>query len=73
MRQWYSKRHFDRLSNGGPDKPGAKEERVHQRMVAEQAHAETVAEFAPFTSENIKEALKWQERRIAQLMAATPK
>ncbi len=63
-RPFYSRRHYDRLSNGGPDAPGAAEERIRLRRVGERAHADMLARFGSITPENARDALAFQEERI---------
>lgn len=73
-RRFYSKRHYDRLNNGGADAPGAADERRRRRAAGEQANREMVARFSPLAPSKICEALAWQEARIRELMGddATP-
>jgi hypothetical protein len=52
-----------------PDPPGAAEERVRARRIAEQANREMMERFAPLTVENAGEAVRWQEQRIRELLA----
>ena len=66
-RPGYSRAHYRRLSNGGPDLPGAVEERVRLRKAGEQANREMMERFAPLTAENVRAALDWQEARIKEL------
>lgn len=68
---YYSRRHYERLSNGGPDKPGDKERRIREQQAAEQANREMVERFAPLTPEKMPEALKWQDARIKDLLEAS--
>lgn len=67
-RKHYSKRHYERLSNGGPDTPERVAERVGRRSAGEQAHREMLARFSPLTPQNVGEALAWQDARIKELM-----
>jgi hypothetical protein len=65
---FYSKRHYDRISNGGPDTPGQVGERVRRRAAGERAHREMLERFSPLTSRNVAEAFAWQDARIQELM-----
>ncbi len=67
MRRYYSKAHYQRLSNGGPDVQGAEEERLRLRRNGELAHAEMLERFAPLTSDNAGAAIAWQAARISEL------
>lgn len=67
-RQHYSKRHYDRISNGGPDTPAQVAERIRRRAAGEQAHREMLARFSPLTPQNAVEAFAWQDARIQELM-----
>lgn len=67
-RQHYSKRHYDRIANGGPDTPEQIAERVRRRAAGEQAHREMLERFSPLTSRNAVEAFAWQDARIQELM-----
>jgi hypothetical protein len=64
----FSTRHYQRLSNGGPDTPQQVAERVKRRAAGEQAHREMLARFSPLTEANVGEALRWQEERIKELV-----
>jgi len=66
-RRHYSKRHFERLSNGGPDTPDRVSERVHYREAAAQAHKEMLDRFSPLTTDNVQEAFTWQAKRLTEL------
>lgn len=65
---YYSKRHYDRLSNGGPDAPDRVDERVRRRAAGEQAHREMLERFSPLTPQNAVEAFAWQDARSQELM-----
>jgi hypothetical protein len=65
---FYSKQHYERLHNGGPDRPGDAERRCLERAAGIQANAEMMERFAPLTAENAQEAVKWQESRIRELL-----
>ena len=69
MARCYSRKHYELLSNGPPDRPGDAERRVRNREACEQAHRETIARFGAFTPENAAEAIAWQESRIRALTA----
>ena len=43
--------------------------RVADRAASARAHQECVARFGPFTNDNIRAALIWQEQRIAELLS----
>lgn len=66
-RRYYSRRHFQRLSNGGLDTSAQVEERIRHRTACEQAHRETMEKFGGFTPENAREAAAWQAARIREL------
>lgn len=63
----YSRRHYERLSNGAPDTVDTIAERARHRAAGEQAHREMLERFQPLTPENAAEAIAWQTRRIAEL------
>ncbi len=50
-----------------PELPGAAAGRIAHRAAAEQAHRETMTRFGPLTPENVREAIAWQESRIAEI------
>jgi hypothetical protein len=43
-------------------------ERIAYRKAAEQALAETMAQFAPLTKENFEAANQWREQRTQELL-----
>lgn len=63
----YSRRHYERLSNGAPDTADTIAERSQHRAACDQAHREMIERFQPLTPENAAEAIAWQARRIAEL------
>jgi hypothetical protein len=65
---WYSKAHYRRLSNGGPDTSAQVTERVRRATASKQANAEMLAKFSPLTAENAQAAVDWQEARIKELL-----
>lgn len=65
--QFYSRRHYERLSNGRPDTAETIAERVRHREACEQAHRETLERFQGITPDNAAEAIAWQTQRIAEL------
>lgn len=65
--QFYSRRHYDSLSNGPPDTAEMIADRIKRRKASEQANAEMMARFAPLTAENAQAAVDWQEARIKEL------
>lgn len=67
-RAFYSKRHFDRISNGRPDTAETIAERLRHREACAQAVREREQRFAVLTAENVAEAIAWQEARIAELL-----
>lgn len=67
MSMYYSRRHYERLSNGGPDTAETVSERVRHRAACEQAHRETLERFQGITPENAAEAIAWQTKRIEEL------
>ena len=69
MRRYYSRRHYERLSNGGPDTAETIAERVRYQQIAEQANSEMMGRFAPLTATNAKAAIDWQEARIKELLS----
>lgn len=64
----YSKRHFERLSNGPPDTATTIAYRLADRKAREQAHAEMSARWPTLTAENAREAIAWMETRIRKLL-----
>jgi uncharacterized protein (DUF433 family) len=50
-----------------PDTPADIAERMKRIDAGRQAHAETMARFGTITADNIDAALKFQERRTAEL------
>jgi hypothetical protein len=52
MRAGYSRAHYRRLSNGGPDTPEAIAERIAHREAAPLALADAEAQLGPVTPEN---------------------
>jgi len=67
-RRYYSKRHFERLSNGAPDTADQVRERLAYRAAAEKAHEEMLERFAPLSPDNALEAIEWQTDRIKELL-----
>lgn len=68
---YYSKRHYERLSNGAPDALEQVVERLAHRKAAEQISQEMLARFPcgiPATS--MREFLDWQRSRLVELKAA---
>lgn len=61
---FYSRCHYQRLSNGAPDTPETIAERVAYRKAAELAHADALAKFQTITPENAAAAIAYQEERI---------
>lgn len=63
-RRFYSKRHFERLSNGGPDT----EESIRQRKAwyesGRRGVADREAKFPELTVVNFEEAIAYQTERI---------
>lgn len=70
-RRYYSKRHFQRLANGGPSTSEQAAWNRKRRAAGEQANQEMMERFAPLTPEKALEAVAWQDRRIAELMGQT--
>lgn len=68
-RRYYSKKHFERLSNGKPDTKERIEERKQQNAFSKQAYDETLAKFGSVTVENAREFTDYQNKRYAELMA----
>lgn len=64
MRQGYSRRHYDRLSNGGQDTPDQIAERVRYRRCAEKAVADREDRYPTLTAENAGEAMEYQSKRL---------
>lgn len=73
MSRWYSKRHYQRLSNGGPVSPEVVAQTAawasKWAAVGEKSTREMNERFAPITEANTGEAMVWWERRFAELMA----
>ena len=61
----------DKWRDAADESPRREAERVRRREAGRQANAETVARFSPLTVDNAQEAIDWQDKRIAELMAAT--
>jgi trans-2-enoyl-CoA reductase len=66
-RRYYSKRHYERVS---PRQDTAEQiaERVRHREACEQAHRECLERWPELTPENVREALDWQNARLAELL-----
>jgi len=62
---YYSKRHYQRLTNGGPDTPERIAERTQYRTAATLALAEREQRYPVLTTENAREAIAYQDERIA--------
>lgn len=62
-RPFYSRRHYARLSNGGPDTPATIAERVAHRDASERAVKDREAKYPVLTSANFLEAMAYQEER----------
>lgn len=69
-RRYYSKRHFERLSNGAPDSPALAAERIANRKAGEMAHADMLTKFGTLTAENAQQAIAYQAERIEHHKAA---
>ncbi len=68
-RQHYSKRHYDRIANGGPDTAETIAERARYRAAHEQANREMMEIFGGLTPENFQRATDWQAARIKELLS----
>lgn len=67
-RQFYSKRHFDRLSNGGSDTPETIAARKAWYAVIDQAKRECHEKFPVLNdADTAMQAIRWQEERIREL------
>jgi hypothetical protein len=53
-----------------PDTAEAIAARLAARAASEQAYKETLERFGAITPENAKDAIEWQEARIAELLKA---
>ena len=67
-RRYYSKRHFERLSNGGPVSAETEAWWKRRTEAGAQASREMTERFSPITESNAGEAMKWWEARFAELM-----
>jgi len=63
-RRYYSKRHFERLANGGPDTPEAIAERRANQQAGKLAIADREAKYPTLTAENAGEAMDYQGKRL---------
>lgn len=70
-RQHYSRRHYARVS---PPEDTAEQvaERIRHRAACEQALREREERFPVLTAENAREAIAWQDARIAELTRGSP-
>ncbi len=66
-RRYYSKRHFERLSNGGPVSAETAAWEKRRAEAGAQANREMLEHFTPITESNMGEAMKWWEARFAEL------
>lgn len=70
---FYSRRHYERLSNGGPDGPEDEERRRRLRQIGQQAHRETLEKFGCNAFlERPGEAIAWQDTRLKELLKEEP-
>lgn len=72
-RAFYSREHYRRLSNGGPDTPEQVSERRLYARAAELAIADREARFPTLTAENAREAIAYQGARLQDHYAALQK
>lgn len=68
-RAGYSREHYRRLSNGGPETPEQVAARLAWYRVCEQACAEMTERFGPLTPENALAADEWRRARVKELTA----
>lgn len=66
-RNYYSRRHYERLSNGAPDTPEQAKQRIRYRAAVEQAHKEAMEKF-PLPWDNPLKVIEWQAARVEELM-----
>ena len=71
-RQHYSKRHYERLSNGGPDAPGAAAERIRHRHALDRAAREAAERFAVLPPGGPIEVAEWIKARVDELKRTQP-
>lgn len=64
---YYSKKHYRLLSNGYPDTAETIERRKQLRRISEQVQLEMEQKYPVLNTDNIQEALLWQEIRIREL------
>ena len=68
-RKFYSKRHYDRLSNGGPDTAESIAQRKAHYAAFAKLNEEMEARFPqPWTHQTISEIATWQPARLAELI-----
>ena len=63
-RQWYSRRHYQALSNGGPDTPEIIRERYIAREAGQRANSDAQAKYNPLTVENAQAFSDYQTERM---------
>lgn len=63
-RRYYSRRHYDRITNGGPDTPESIQERQIHRQAVAAAVADREEHFPDMTADPLG-ALRYQDERIA--------
>lgn len=68
MRRYYSKAHYERLSNGGPDTKEQAARRVKEQAVAKQVQAERRAKFGAVTEANFDDVDAWVRTRTIELL-----
>lgn len=68
-RRYYSRRHYQRLANGGPDTPEELAERIRRRKAGELAVADRERKYPDMTKCDVREALAYQEERLRHHLA----
>ncbi len=68
-RQFYSKRHYDRLSNGAKDTEETLAQRKAHYAAFAKLHEEMAEKFPqPWTQQTVAEITAWQPSRLTELI-----
>lgn len=70
-RQFYSRRHYERISNGEKDTQSQIDERELHRELVERITREISHRWpAPWSTKDVEEVFEWQRKRIVELTNA---
>ena len=68
-RQFYSRRHYERLSNGGPDSHDVIRDRNIHREACRRLEIERGQMWPSPTVEHARDMIAWQEQRLPEIEA----